>query len=66
MGRDTTGFAGELVVQRTHSINYDQSWCLAGGRLVFAGGPDGCTLQAKPPPRTAEHTHTGPSQHGAD
>ena len=23
---DTTGFPGELLAQRVHSINYDQSW----------------------------------------
>ena len=36
------GFPNELVVQRTHSIAYDQSWETTGGRLVFAGDESGC------------------------
>ena len=39
----TDGFASELVVQRSHSINYDQSWEITGGSLVFAGAAAGCT-----------------------
>ena len=50
------GFPNELVVQRTHSIAYDQSWETTGGRLVFAGDESGCErteFVAKIGPNTA-------------
>ena len=42
---DTTGFPNELVAQRSHSINYDQSWQTTGAKLVFAGDEVGCTAE---------------------
>ena len=41
---DSTGFPGELLAQRVHSINYDQSWEITGGSLVFAGAAAGCAV----------------------
>lgn len=40
---NTNGFPNELVAQRSHSINYDQSWQTTGAKLVFAGSEESCT-----------------------
>ena len=41
----TDGFPNELVAQRSHSINYDQSWQTTGAKLVFAGNEDSCSAE---------------------
>lgn len=42
---NTDGFPNELVAQRSHSINYDQSWQTTGAKLIFAGREEGCTAE---------------------